>query len=301
MRVGHGMITAALAGLFAACAGPVGGVGGGQAQTETPTHETVCAARCACAGCSAEDEALCSAEQEAAGERAEQAQCQDELTAYTECVRLEGRCVDGQHVTDACDVHAAALSRCLDAADPSCPTVDNGICDELQGTGRCPAGTDAADCRPRCPYTGDGVCDEPHGTGRCPAGTDTADCGSFCPSTNDGICDEPEGTRRCAEGTDAGDCNRSSECDILRDCGDVSTGCTACAIEKGCSDELDACSSDDACIAFTQCAVTCEDDDDLCLGDCEARHPAGAALFTTYMTCVTCDYCYISCGGALSC
>ncbi len=65
-----------------------------------------------------------------------------------------------------------------------------------------------------CGTVNDGVCDEPHGTGKCAAGTDGADCtvkgadggGPACAYENDGSCDEPEGTGYCAEGTDVVDC-----------------------------------------------------------------------------------------------
>jgi hypothetical protein len=55
-----------------------------------------------------------------------------------------------------------------------------------------------------CPYTEDNECDEPEGTGWCPEGSDTVDC--TCPYTQDGDCDEPEGTGLCPEGSDPYDC-----------------------------------------------------------------------------------------------
>ena len=73
------------------------------------------------------------------------------------------------------------------AKAPTCATANNGVCDEPHGTGKCPAGTDKADCTPKdagakdgsvaCGYRNDGTCDEPQGTGYCPAGTDPEDCG----------------------------------------------------------------------------------------------------------------------------
>ncbi len=72
--------------------------------------------------------------------------------------------------------------------------------------------TDAPDApdpnEPVCPYQGDGVCDEPEGTNRCPDASDPEDCPPpSCPWTNDGVCDEPEGTNICPEGSDPGDCS----------------------------------------------------------------------------------------------
>ncbi|AUX32118.1 MULTISPECIES: latent transforming growth factor beta-binding protein [Sorangium] len=201
MRVRHVMITAALVSLFAACATSDGGDGG------PPVYATVCEARCACEDCSGDNEGLCEAEQEDIEERAEE-RCQAQHAAYVDCVRLEGRCVDGHHLAEVCNAHAAALLGCLEPKDRDhCPTAGDGVCDEPQGTDTCAAGTDPADCLSFCPYTGNGICDEPEGSGRCPAGTDVDDCKLVpCRSVQDGTCDEPEGTGRCDEGTDVDDC-----------------------------------------------------------------------------------------------
>ncbi|WP_437746769.1 latent transforming growth factor beta-binding protein [Sorangium sp. So ce302] len=325
MRVRHVMITAAIAGLFAACASSQSDDG----KTEPPVYGTVCEARCACEDCSGDEEGLCEAEEEAIAKRAEE-RCQDEHAAYIDCVRLEGRCVDGHHLAEVCNAHAAALQGCLDPTG-HCPSADDGICDEPQGTGKCPAGTDPADCLSSCPLTGNGTCDEPQGTGRCPAGTDVDDCklapcdrvqdgacdepegtglcaegtdvadcavGAPCASTNNGECDEPEGTGLCEEGTDLADCNATLACDDLDECGSDTSGCIGCAVQGSCADELDACTLNDDCILFAQCAVTCEDGDDACFTACMDRHPDGARLYLDYDTCVNCDECYYSCGNA---
>ncbi|AUX42558.1 latent transforming growth factor beta-binding protein [Sorangium cellulosum] len=354
MRIRHVMITFAVASLFAACASSEGGGGG-----DEPTYATVCLARCACEECSADDEERCQDEQDAIEDTAEQERCDDELLAYNECVRLEGRCVNGHHVAEVCNVQAAALAGCL-RPDESCPTAGDGVCDEAQGTGLCPTGTDPADCLSYCPYTGNGkcdgpegsglcppgtdvddcklppceytedgtcdepegtdrcvegtdvvdcaavlcetqnndVCDEPEGTDRCPEGTDVADCAArTCSRTNNGVCDEPEGTDLCDEGTDVADCSGAASCDAP----DVSCdACNECANEAGCADELDACIIDDFCALFVECMASCGDND-ACLEDCAAAYPSGSDLYADYATCVMCDECYVSCGGALSC
>lgn len=324
MRVRHVMITAAIAGLFAACASS-GGDGG---KTE-PVYGTVCEARCACEGCSGDQQGLCEAEQDAIAERSEE-RCQDEYTAYIDCVRLEGRCVDGHHLAEVCNVHEEALLDCLDSTD-RCPSAGDGICDEPQGTGNCPAGTDPADCLSVCPSTGNGTCDEPEGTGACAEGTDVADCAATtCPQANNGECDEPEGTGLCEEGTDVADCavdepcattdngecdepggtglceagtdtadcNAPLTCDDLDECGDDSKGCIGCANAGSCADELDACTINDDCIEFTRCVVTCADDDDACFRACMDGHQDGADLYSNYDRCVNCTECYFSCGNA---
>ncbi|WP_437515668.1 latent transforming growth factor beta-binding protein [Sorangium sp. So ce1099] len=358
MRVRHVMTTAALAGLFAACASSEGGGSG------KPVYATVCEARCACEDCSGDRGGLCEAEQGALAQQAEE-RCQAEHAAYIDCVRLEGRCVDGHHAADACDVAAAALLGCLEPSEQDrCSSEGDGICDEPRGTGRCPDGTDPVDCRSFCPSTGNGVCDEPGHTGLCPAGTDIEDCERpscdhvgngtcdepegtgmcaegtdvedcavpTCDSTNNGKCDEPEGTGTCAEGTDVedcavapcasknngecdepegtglceegtdvNDCKDFGTCDSLRSCGSGTSGCVACANQGSCADELEACTSNDECIYFRQCAVTCADS--ACTDRCIAAHPDGASLYRHYDTCVHCDECYYSCsaGGVFAC
>ncbi|WP_437692991.1 latent transforming growth factor beta-binding protein [Sorangium sp. So ce176] len=352
MRVRHVMATAALAVGFAACASS------GAGEPLEPVYATVCEARCACEDCSGDNDGLCEAEQDALTDRAEE-RCQDEHTEYIECVRLEGRCVDGHHVAEVCDEAEAALLGCLDLGDEEhCSTAGDGICDEPEGTGACPAGTDPDDCRSLCPSTGNGVCDEPENTGLCPAGTDVEDCAlprceyvmdgtcdepegtNRCPegtdvddcaaptcadtndsecdepegtgtcaegtdvddcavepclTTNDGECDEPEGTGTCAEGTDVNDCNDLGTCDNLRSCGNETSGCVACANEGSCADALEACVSNDECVYFRQCAVTCAKGDAACLSVCESQRPAGASMYRLYDRCVHCSECRISC------
>jgi hypothetical protein len=69
-----------------------------------------------------------------------------------------------------------------------CPTVADGVCDELSG--RCPGGTDQADCNPTsCSTTNDGECDEPLG---CAEGTDAVDCGGVVDVCGDGQISPPE-------------------------------------------------------------------------------------------------------------
>jgi hypothetical protein len=301
MRVRHVMITAAIAGLFAACASS----GSDDGKPEQPVYGTVCEARCACEDCSGDKEGLCEAEQDAIAKRSEK-RCQDEHTAYVDCVRLEGRCVDGHHLAEVCNVQAAALLGCLDPTG-HCPSAGDGICDEPQGTGNCPAGTDPADCLSFCPFTGNGTCDEPEGTGRCPAGTDVEDCKiapcdrvqdgvcdepepegtglcaegtdvadcavTTCSETNNGVCDEPEGTGLCAEGTDVADCaivepcgyTNNGQCDEPEGTGLCAEGTDIadCNAPSTC-DDLDACGDNTGgCVACAN-AGSCADELDAC-------------------------------------
>ncbi|MCL4676888.1 MAG: trypsin-like serine protease [Pararhodobacter sp.] len=137
----------------------------------------------------------------------------------------------------------------------SCRWAHDNECDEARygGTGACPSGTDASDCRAEasawqrlmaavppeirtrlgsdsCRWANDLECDDLNfgGTGACEAGTDASDCRALaiggdnsCRFANDNECDEPGiGTGVCTSGTDLNDCrataflrNRSNRCD----------------------------------------------------------------------------------------
>jgi protease YdgD len=110
--------------------------------------------------------------------------------------------------------------------DDSCRWAHDLECDDARfgGTGACPDGTDATDCRAMaiggdntCRYANDGECDEPGiGTGLCHSGSDLNDCRSVaflrnrtnnCEHALNGICDEPGiGTGLCRANTDTADC-----------------------------------------------------------------------------------------------
>jgi hypothetical protein len=80
------------------------------------------------------------------------------------------------------------------------------VCQILGGEDPC--GADTGECGP-CPSRQDGKCDEPEGTGLCPEGTDAEDCRTVpgdCAYEDDGRCDEPEGTGFCPEDSDPVDC-----------------------------------------------------------------------------------------------
>jgi hypothetical protein len=181
----------------------------------------------------------------------------------------------------------------VDCIDASCPSTNNGQCDEPEGTGLCPDGTDIADCN--CPLTNDGECDEPEGTGFCPEGTDAVDC--ICPYKNNGQCDEPEGTGLCPQGTDIVDCYAPQGCDEGV-CGDAQSGCLGCALADACAAEYTACANDPSgeCIAFVQCMDSCQDQ--ACVDQCVADHPGGATLYNDLVFCAICEACPVSCDGA---
>lgn len=136
----------------------------------------------------------------------------------------------------------------------SCQWANDNECDEARyaGTGACPNGTDANDCRAEaaawqrlmaavpaeirtqlgsdtCRWANDLECDDRNfgGTGACEPGTDASDCRALaiggdnsCRWANDNECDEPGiGTGVCTSGTDLNDCrataflrNRTNRC-----------------------------------------------------------------------------------------
>ncbi|MFN3953133.1 MAG: trypsin-like serine peptidase [Pararhodobacter sp.] len=145
-----------------------------------------------------------------------------------------GACPSGTDTND-CRAEASAHARLWAAVpaeirarlgDDSCRWANDGECDDARfgGTGACPDGTDASDCRAMavggdnsCRWANDGECDEPGiGTGVCTSGTDTNDCravaflrnrSNACEHAFNGICDEPGiGTGLCAANTDTADC-----------------------------------------------------------------------------------------------
>jgi hypothetical protein len=286
---------AVLTAMFAACSDDGGGDG---------NSPSLCDALCECQECTSDQRDACDAQEDASFEQAKDLDCEGEYEDYLACAENDGQCVSGTyHVPGWCDNEQQQYVACV--GSPSCPTTNNGVCDEPGGNGNglCPTGTDTNDCHNSCPTTNNGVCDEPEGTGTCPQGTDAADCATGnCPYTNDGECDEPEGTGLCPEGTDYVDCNNTS-CDTGdpsgANCQDSASGCLACALAGSCSDEYDTCASNEDCIAFVTCIAptAC---DQVCVDQCATDHPTGETLYNDLVYCAICEECPIDCDGAQS-
>ncbi len=147
-----------------------------------------------------------------------------------------GACVNGTDATDCAGVElqSDALARLMEAlpanlrdqlGSDSCRWSNDTECDDAAfgGTGACPAGSDATDCRAlaiggddSCQWANDNECDEPGiGGGYCTSGTDTSDCENVaylrnrddtCNTAFNNTCDEPSGTGLCAMYTDTADC-----------------------------------------------------------------------------------------------
>lgn len=129
--------------------------------------------------------------------------CASALTALSSCILAYGP--DCMTIGSSCtEPGQGVVAECGE-----CQWTNDEECDEPEGTGYCPEGTDVNDCA-GCAFALDGDCDEPEGLNLCPEGTDVVDCGcpdgmagNTCDYSCDGVCDEPE---YCETGTDEYDC-----------------------------------------------------------------------------------------------
>jgi hypothetical protein len=188
-----------------------------------------CEAVCSCESCSNAEVESCSEDIKSLSDQAGEKGCDAPFESYLGCLESLP-CDEGLIDDSACSTDYVALSQCM-GPTPTCATAGDGTCDEPEGTGTCPEGSDAADCGgppPPCATMNDGICDEPEGTGTCDEGSDAADCGEPpppCQSTNNGVCDEPEGSNTCPEGSDVADCSGGgSDCDTY--CAMIAASCT---------------------------------------------------------------------------
>jgi hypothetical protein len=139
-------------------------------------------------------------------------ECRTAMDTLAQCVRTYSN--DCAAAETSCSDEATVLITACEGGGGECPYTDDGECDEPEGLGFCPEGTDVNDCSGggTCPYTEDGDCDEPEGLGLCPEGTDQVDCacqnspGNTCMFACDMECDEGNGTGLCPAGSDASDC-----------------------------------------------------------------------------------------------
>ncbi|EYF05099.1 peptidase S1 and S6, chymotrypsin/Hap [Chondromyces apiculatus DSM 436] len=186
-----------------------------------PREPTLCDLRCDCEGCTADEYDECAEDEALLQEAIDENECQDEFEAFFTCYTGAAVCEDETiEVPNSCVPELGELNQCV-TPEPACSTLSDGICDEPEGTGTCPEGSDAVDCATptTCATTNNGVCDEPEGTATCSEGTDVADCTptGTCNYTNDGYCDEPEGSGLCPEGTDVNDCMPTATCPYTND------------------------------------------------------------------------------------
>lgn len=74
--------------------------------------------------------------------------------------------------------------------------------------------------------------------------------------------------------------------------------CSFCAEAAICRPQLEACEDDEECIGLKKCLGNCQDQ--YCEKACKNIHGAGMARYEAYVSCVTCDACFVSCKGAAS-
>jgi hypothetical protein len=85
-------------------------------------------------------------------------------------------------------------------------------------------------------------------------------------------------------------------CDGSGTCGDGSSGCTRCALETACADELAACTDSIPCMEYVSCDRTC--DSAACKAACRASDPESAALYDAILVCTNCNVCRNDCSGS---
>ncbi len=161
--------------------------------------------------------------------------CGDEFDAWAECMEDEGVCKDdGEYGSVKCDDESQAIDDCINGSS---------------GSGGGGTGSGGGDC----PYTYDGECDEPEGTGLCPEGSDYGDCYDSSSSTGatttsttssssgssgcdgSGTCgDSTSGCIGCALADNCAD--EYDFCAATQDCIDFATCASSCA-DQSCYDD----------------------------------------------------------------
>jgi hypothetical protein len=84
-------------------------------------------------------------------------------------------------------------------------------------------------------------------------------------------------------------------CDATLPCGSahLGSGCSGCAVARGCEDDFAACMADPECQALLPCVEGC--DAAACVASCKALHPTGVTLLDQLLSCIDCTVCAGSC------
>jgi hypothetical protein len=147
---------------LAACASPSSEVD----ETAAPLS---CKVACSCSNCSDADLESCIEDVEGLTNDANDAECNGSLKAYLSCLAHDTECTDGELDTSICGPEDEQLRTCIHPPPAKSPDQTSGSSSSSSSSTGTGGGT--------CAYTYDGVCDEPEGTGYCPEGTDSYDCG----------------------------------------------------------------------------------------------------------------------------
>lgn len=91
-------------------------------------------------------------------------------------------------------------------------------------------------------------------------------------------------------------------CDNMGVCGDIVSGCMACALNGPCSVELSACNQDQECTLYSSCIGACNGDA-TCITKCGKDHPTGVPPYDNLVSCTVCKNCPNSCSSmaAMAC
>jgi len=135
-------------------------------------------------------------------------------------------CANGTACREANTPHAETASFCVAPFDP-CPTVEDGTCDEMPGSGTCAQGTDKKDCG-CAPKLADAVCDPVAQCGCADGQTCVAELSGGVYTAG---CRAPGNVLRNAA------CKNSSECALGLVCDDALRVCVSqCASDEDCQD-----------------------------------------------------------------
>lgn len=246
-RLAKGFVALLIAatGTFAACSDDV---------PVTPESKH-CQLQCNCEGCTESEQGTCIDDITNLKSDASDKQCSQEFDDYLTCMNVSATCSDTIYDTSFCFAEETVLNDCLKPKPPACTTVNDGVCDEPEGTNTCAEGSDVMDCSPACPYVEDGVCNEPAplGDGLCAPETDTVDCGGTTCLTCAEALNALPASNVCAASESLYSAFMTCACELCADpCAlsqDLCTGstpsaaCLSCA-QTNCSTQIAACSND---------------------------------------------------------
>ena len=94
-------------------------------------------------------------------------------------------------------------------------------------------------------------------------------------------------------GGGAGSCDNTGTCQDADQ--DATNDCISCALVGACSDQYNACTGDQDCVALNTCFNGCGDNDQTCLTSCAQQHPTGFQLYNAMLICAICEQCPNDC------
>jgi hypothetical protein len=205
----------ALVGLAVACASETGG------PINPGASLALCKVQCECQDgedCDSDTVDSCVDDAKEAQEAAENANCADKYADFIECAASKGDCNDGDFEIKGCDHEYADFNECMTSGAGGSGSTTATTTNTTTATGG------------DCAYENDGYCDEPEGSGLCPEGSDPADCAGTTSTTNS-TSQSTSSTSSGGGGCDnQGDCGDSSTgcigCALEGNCADELDDCS---------------------------------------------------------------------------